>query len=281
MPSVPRHMAARLRGIRSRVFIACAGVMFVALSGGAAQADAVTDTAFVNRVYSDLLSRPADSLGLSAGLNAIATSSVQPWLLSLLGSSEYRGDLVGAFYQTLLLRGPLPSEQSFYVGLLASITDERVEANIAGSPEYFGTRGGSTNSGFLQAVFQDFLNRPPGPDLSTFLALLGGGETGEQVTAAILASLEYDEDLLNGYYERFLGRPVDAPGLAAFLPGMNNSTLTDENVIAIILASSEYYQRAQPVLAVPEPSTWAMMFLGFAGLGFMAYRRRSNGMVAA
>ena len=26
--------------------------------------------------------------------------------------------------------------------------------------------------------------------------------------------------------------------------------------------------------AVPEPSTWAMMILGFAGLGFMAYRRR-------
>ena len=28
--------------------------------------------------------------------------------------------------------------------------------------------------------------------------------------------------------------------------------------------------------AVPEPSTWAMMFLGFAGVGFMAYRRRSR-----
>lgn len=27
------------------------------------------------------------------------------------------------------------------------------------------------------------------------------------------------------------------------------------------------------VNAVPEPSTWAMMFLGFAGVGFMAYRR--------
>jgi hypothetical protein len=26
---------------------------------------------------------------------------------------------------------------------------------------------------------------------------------------------------------------------------------------------------------VPEPSTWAMMILGFAGLGFMAYRRKS------
>jgi len=28
--------------------------------------------------------------------------------------------------------------------------------------------------------------------------------------------------------------------------------------------------------AVPEPSTWAMLILGFAGLGFMAYRRKSK-----
>jgi PEP-CTERM motif-containing protein len=32
--------------------------------------------------------------------------------------------------------------------------------------------------------------------------------------------------------------------------------------------------------AVPEPSTWAMMILGFAGVGFAAYRRR-NKMVLA
>jgi hypothetical protein len=30
------------------------------------------------------------------------------------------------------------------------------------------------------------------------------------------------------------------------------------------------------VTAVPEPSTWAMMILGFFGVGFMAYRRKSN-----
>jgi hypothetical protein len=29
--------------------------------------------------------------------------------------------------------------------------------------------------------------------------------------------------------------------------------------------------------AVPEPSTWAMMILVFAGVGFMAYRRKQNG----
>ena len=30
------------------------------------------------------------------------------------------------------------------------------------------------------------------------------------------------------------------------------------------------------VAAVPEPSTWAMMILGFFGVGFMAYRRKSK-----
>ena len=35
--------------------------------------------------------------------------------------------------------------------------------------------------------------------------------------------------------------------------------------------------------AVPEPSTWAMMILGFAGVGFMTYRRRqqSNARIVA
>lgn len=30
------------------------------------------------------------------------------------------------------------------------------------------------------------------------------------------------------------------------------------------------------VTAIPEPSTWAMMILGFVGVGFMAYRRRNQ-----
>jgi len=33
---------------------------------------------------------------------------------------------------------------------------------------------------------------------------------------------------------------------------------------------------APVVAAVPEPSTWSMMILGFCGLGFMAHRRRND-----
>jgi hypothetical protein len=45
----------------------------------------------------------------------------------------------------------------------------------------------------------------------------------------------------------------------SFLSGANYSAITD---------------------GVPEPSTWAMMFLGFAGNGFMACRRKPALMAA-
>ena len=31
---------------------------------------------------------------------------------------------------------------------------------------------------------------------------------------------------------------------------------------------------------VPEPSTWTMLILGFAGVGYLAYRRRSPAALA-
>lgn len=35
------------------------------------------------------------------------------------------------------------------------------------------------------------------------------------------------------------------------------------------------------IVAIPEPSTWAMMILGFAGIGFVTYRRRKVAAIAA
>ncbi len=36
--------------------------------------------------------------------------------------------------------------------------------------------------------------------------------------------------------------------------------------------------RSTTTSGVPEPSTWAMLILGFAGVGFMAYRRKGQGI---
>jgi hypothetical protein len=43
------------------------------------------------------------------------------------------------------------------------------------------------------------------------------------------------------------------------------------------LVDHDFQDLTVGVSAVPEPSTWAMMILGFLGVGFMAYRRKWNG----
>ncbi len=76
------------------------------------------------------------------------------------------------------------------------------------------------------------------------------------------------------------------PGVDGF-PGTNPGSV--ENYYFTATATSEtltLFQssgtQASPIVdnisisAVPEPSTWAMMILGFAGIGFMAYRRRNR-----
>jgi len=42
-----------------------------------------------------------------------------------------------------------------------------------------------------------------------------------------------------------------------------------------MLVAAATFMKLEVPEAVPEPSTWAMMLLGFAGLGVMAYRRKS------
>jgi hypothetical protein len=44
---------------------------------------------------------------------------------------------------------------------------------------------------------------------------------------------------------------------------------------------NDYGQFSATVAGTPEPSTWAMMILGFAGIGFMGYRRRNRALRVA
>ena len=61
------------------------------------------------------------------------------------------------------------------------------------------------------------------------------------------------------------------------------SVVTDVVTITSTGDTTLYYSRQNgtpsilQVSAVPEPSTWAMMILGFIGVGFMAYRRKQSG----
>jgi hypothetical protein len=65
--------------------------------------------------------------------------------------------------------------------------------------------------------------------------------------------------------------PVDATGLTVS-GTFGNSIVGNSAGTNVCLGSGA----CGSVSAVPEPSTWAMLFLGFAGIGFMAYRRKSK-----
>ena len=47
--------------------------------------------------------------------------------------------------------------------------------------------------------------------------------------------------------------------------------------------TSQYFDNVSldVLTPVPEPSTWAMLILGFVGVGFIAYRRRNGATLAA
>jgi hypothetical protein len=67
------------------------------------------------------------------------------------------------------------------------------------------------------------------------------------------------------------------PAVGSYVDFASNSSASYFNQI-ILSESATFFETdnyaAIAVSGVPEPSTWAMMILGFAGIGFMAYRRK-------
>jgi hypothetical protein len=66
-----------------------------------------------------------------------------------------------------------------------------------------------------------------------------------------------------------LNLPTSFDGNGSILPSGQNYSYAE-------IGANYAYLATGTVSAVPEPSTWAMMILGFCGLGFMSYRRKSK-----
>lgn len=196
----------------------------------------------VGQVYRDLLDReaePAGSLAWSALLDrGVSTSQV---VQGIQQSPEYRRKIVQRFYLELLGRPAEPLGLSFWVGLLEQgATVERVRAGILGSLEYFTSRGGSTNDGFLRALYLDVLGRGLDPrGQAGWGQLLALGVSREAVAFGVLTSLEADRVLVDSLYETFLRRPAEPEGLDFAVNAMQQG-MRDEALIAAILTSEEY-----------------------------------------
>jgi hypothetical protein len=73
-----------------------------------------------------------------------------------------------------------------------------------------------------------------------------------------------------------------SPGCAAGSSAAFTSPTSDFNIVGYVSASNAGGGVwNEQISAVPEPSTWAMLLIGFAGIGALAYRRRKSVMLAA
>jgi hypothetical protein len=92
-------------------------------------------------------------------------------------------------------------------------------------------------------LFSDALNRAidPGSAATLGQALASQALTRGTIAVMVFSSLEYDQNIVQGYFQSFLHRQADSGGLTSFAAGLQQGGL-DQDVIAAILSSQEYYQ---------------------------------------
>jgi uncharacterized protein (TIGR03118 family) len=201
---------------------------------------------FVAQVYQDLLHRAVDPSGFSfwSGLLNQGISRAQV-VLGIESSMEFRTDQVMALYNQFLHRAVDPSGLATFTNFLAQGgTVEQVATMLVGSPEYFMNRGGGTNDGFLNALYQDGLRRAVDPSgRATFgTALANGMMSPGMVAAAVFSSLEFRQDVVQGFYQSFLHRAADMDGLNVFTQSLMQGA-TDQEVTAAIVGSDEFFAK--------------------------------------
>jgi hypothetical protein len=199
----------------------------------------------VDRVFRDLLNRPVDPAALAYYLPLIESASGSRALAAgVLDSDEYAHVLIRGWYDQFLGRAPTDPEAASLVDALRSgARDEALLATLLGSMEYFSGPGRGTNSGFLEAVYQDLLGRPiDDAARAQFNSLLIFSGTRAQVVSIITGSREYRGRLVSGYFSQFLDRDPAADELTWWIDSIQRGARF-EDVIESIVGSDEYSER--------------------------------------
>src|SRR5262245_24952316 len=201
------------------------------------------NSSFIDNVYSDLLNRGADQVGRASWTSALDSGTLGrgDLALSMMRSPEYDLNIVQSLYTRLLGRS-MDSLGMGFVGVLQQGSSrERVMASMLGSGEYYANRGGSTNLGFLKALYQDVLHRDiDALGQSHFGALLASGVSRTEVAMMMLQSREARVTLVGNLYQELLWRNVDAAGRDAWVSLLEHGG-SIEDIVAGIVGSDEYF----------------------------------------
>jgi uncharacterized repeat protein (TIGR01451 family) len=202
------------------------------------------DQRFISELYRDLLGRPIDAGGLAHWSAMLAGGASRSEIAAgIEASQEYREVEVKGLYQRYLHRDVEADALAYWTQFLASGHSlEDLSAQLVGSDEYFNVRGGGTEQGFIDALFHDALGRAADPQGETaFEQFLAGGKSHQQAADIVFSSPEYRDDLVQNYYQNYLGRPAESDGQDYWAGQLADHS--DEEVIASIVSQDEFYAK--------------------------------------
>lgn len=218
---------------------------------------------------SKILSRVAPAL-FGAALSLTAISSASAAVISL-GISN--GGAITTIGSGVGVAGAIASGFGFST-IIASGTTQPVGTDLVNGNtiDIKTTGGGGLLHVFISATG---LTQPITSVLNAFavITLTPGWKVVENVYASASNGVYALTNLLSTKTFTSVGSSTAASG-AVYGPAPYS--ITTEYIIDTN-GTSGSSNSSIVVTAVPEPSTWAMMILGFFGVGFLAYRRKSSG----
>ena len=197
----------------------------------------------------------------------------------LTPQGEFWGVIMNRSFMTAIALGAALYAAPSYAAVKAIPATPEILAPLQGGPQVPASAGSSETA--------------PAVDTSYYFTL--NSDTGKGTIKETLVMSDIDTEYTPGAFSPYSGTPNSGTLLETTTPVfLNNGWIAPLN--AITVANGDYYVRltgaltspVTPVVSItavasviPESSTWAMMVLGFAGLGFAAFRtRRSAASIA-
>jgi uncharacterized membrane protein YgcG len=200
-----------------------------------------SSTQYISSLYGSLLHRapaPAEAATLVGAMD----SGVRPASIALgvVGGTEFQRNVVVSSYNLFLNRQPSAGEVHYWLTQLATgLSESQLEATFLASDEFFQNHG-ANNTGWVNAVYEQVLGRPPdSAGLIYWNQRLLDGTTRFAVAFGIVTSSEANSRTINDAYHLLLGRGPDAAGLGYWV-GQCTSGLAADGMIAVIASCPEY-----------------------------------------
>jgi hypothetical protein len=161
------------------------------------------------------------------------------------------------------------------------LLDDNSTAGSLDFRAYVGTWTGSQVGSILYtSATQTMVSTDSGADVQfAFTPNVALPSAGSYIAFLSISDLGTQNDLTFGMP---IGNALPGGGFAYYNNGTNFSALTSTGWdCQVCTGQADNVWFKADVTTVPEPSTWAMLALGFAGLGFAGYRRSRKGAAFA